>query len=151
MNSFFILALWNVSKLRFSLIVYLKKVWCFCFLWGAFHRTSADFFAQFARRQKNMEIVLCLLILSISILVFYYFFNLEDNKVQPSVAEVQPKKVKKVVVEPKNFESVTILSCLGQSNTCIAIFKNPWSHKTHFYRTRLKGKWKLLNFDIFLN
>ena len=38
-----------------------------------------------------------------------------------------------------NFDSADVVTTVGPQNICIGIFKNPVDHRTHFYRTRLKG------------
>ena len=38
-----------------------------------------------------------------------------------------------------NYDSADVVTKIGPQNICIGIFKNPVDHRTHFYRTRLKG------------
>ena len=59
-----------------------------------------------------------------------------EEKVQQLVNQRHQQKSAKIT----SFDSADVLTCIGQGNVCVAIFKNPLDHKTHFFRTRLKGK-----------
>ena len=58
--------------------------------------------------------------------------NIEDKKSDSRKSKSRNNKI--------SFESANIVTCSRDDNTCIAIFKNPQDHRTHFYRTRLRGK-----------
>ena len=45
-----------------------------------------------------------------------------------------------ITKEFTGFDSADVVTKIGPQNVCIGVFKNPVDHKTHFYRTRLKGK-----------
>ena len=55
--------------------------------------------------------------------------------------EKSSKSNEKVVLKTNvNYDGANVMTAKGPGNICVAIFKNPVDHKTHFYRTRLKGK-----------
>ena len=95
--------------------------------------------------------------------IFIYFYingfeacrsekNSENNKSEEKIMEESAKSAvitSKVVNNAKNptitkeftgFDSADVVTKIGPQNVCIGVFKNPVDHKTHFYRTRLKGK-----------
>ena len=79
----------------------------------------------------------------ISILILYSFVNKENKEeIAPqNIEESKDIKNKNEVTKHNvNYDSANIMTAKGPGNTCVAIFKNPVDHKTHFYRTRLKGK-----------
>ena len=79
----------------------------------------------------------------ISILILYSLINKEpkeETKPQ-NIEKSEEIKVKSEVIKQNvNYDGANIMTAKGHGNTCVAIFKNPVDHKTHFYRTRLKGE-----------
>ena len=79
----------------------------------------------------------------------------ENNKSEEKNMEVSQESAKSAVITSKvvnnaknptitkeftGFDSADVVTKIGPQNVCIGVFKNPVDHKTHFYRTRLKGK-----------
>ena len=77
-------------------------------------------------------------------LVYNFLLKTENEKCEEiNIGEETspPKKYEKVVLKTNvNYDGANIMTAKGPGNICVAIFKNPVDHKTHFYRTRLKGK-----------
>ena len=90
-----------------------------------------------------MFLYIAIFLFSILAILFYK----EDQRDQKEVENVRNTEkaediqVKNDVIKTSvNYDGANIMTAKGPGNTCIAIFKNPVDHKTHFYRTRLKGK-----------
>merc|ERR1712004_964391 len=77
-------------------------------------------------------------------LVYNFLLKTENEKCEEiNIGEETspPKKYEKVVLKTNvNYDGANIMTAKGPGNICVAIFKNPVDHKTHFYRTRLKGE-----------
>ena len=84
-----------------------------------------------------------IVILAISAYLVYNFLLKPENEKSEeiNIGEPSPKNYEKVVLKTNvNYDGANIMTAKGPGNICVAIFKNPVDHKTHFYRTRLKGK-----------
>lgn len=92
-------------------------------------------FAHFSTYQGMLILVALLAI--ISGLYFWYLHQKNPQKPQSSSAKMAKEK------PMLSFDSADVMTNVGPGNTCVAIFKNPSDHKTHFYRTRLKSKAKI--------
>ena len=105
--------------------------------------------------------------------IFIYFYingfegcrgekNSETNKSDEKIMDVSQESAKSAVITTKvvnnaknptiskefsGFDSADVVTKIGPQNICIGVFKNPVDHKTHFYRTRLKGKFFTINFS----
>ena len=76
-------------------------------------------------------------ILAISAICIYHFlFKSEESEATKITENEDTRKVLKSNV---NYDGANVMTAKGPGNICVAIFKNPVDHKTHFYRTRLKG------------
>ena len=108
-------------------------------------------------------IIIYLFVIAATLVIFYYFFTNHDHHVTKSEQNVTkseqnatnvPENVAKsgenvekpVISRPAlkrrntSFDGADVMTVNGSGNICVAIFKNPLDHKTHFFRTRLKGK-----------
>ena len=118
---------------------------------------SADvsllFSPRFALREKAIfrewnlrffAMLIYIVILAISAYLVYNFLLKPENEKSEEInigEETSPKNYEKVVLKTNvNYDGANIMTAKGPGNICVAIFKNPVDHKTHFYRTRLKGK-----------
>lgn len=105
----------------------------------------------------------CVLVLVVTVLLFFFKFNKKTEKLDAIVASgVETEKANKamevidensemVLTKKKNnnqvfqkqksyFDAADVMTLVGRRNTCVGIFKNPVDHKTHFYKTRFKAK-----------
>ena len=77
-------------------------------------------------------------------LIYIVLFAISAYLVYNFLLKSEEKSLKsneKVVLKTNvNYDGANVMTAKGPGNICVAIFKNPVDHKTHFYRTRLKGK-----------
>ena len=79
-------------------------------------------------------------ILAISAICIYHFLFKSEESEESEAPEVHEKHDNgKVLKSNVNYDGANVMTAKGPGNVCVAIFKNPVDHKTHFYRTRLKG------------
>ena len=79
-------------------------------------------------------------ILAISAICIYQFlFKSEESEESEAPKVTKKHDDGKVLKSNVNYDGANVMTAKGPGNVCVAIFKNPVDHKTHFYRTRLKG------------
>ena len=85
--------------------------------------------------------ILYIAIFILTALVLCTLIQPKKTTTEKSTEKSEEDKVKDTFTKQNvNYESANVMTLKGAGNICIAIFKNPVDHQTHFYRTRLKGE-----------
>ena len=99
--------------------------------------------------------ILYIALFGLTIFIYFYFNGFEACRIKVAPKKVGAQSADTVKMETIcnennstvykkefcniNYDSADVVTKIGPQNICIGIFKNPVDHRTHFYRTRLKG------------